>query len=189
MRAVWVVCIVGVLLGGCSKDRSQVMEAEAFLPLFDTLRGDVASVLEVSIERNTRAFVLSNQAGQSGNPNMQKLIARAQDANPQLPLEQESSNALVSRLFQQVFWPHKEVLAARGYIVEPGDRENAFLYPGEVELPTPDKWTPLRQHRMFSAVDTCELGNEERRCVLIKLEPIGHPGSAGVTIAFRTDKQ
>lgn len=176
------------VLGGCTGRAEAVRAAQPHLENFADLRSRTVKLLELRIDIAHRRLLRAAMNGDEESlpdelkPLLERLRASRTEISEQ---ELERGEEIFWRMFDFTFSQDRNVLQAEILFVEKDRSVSLLRHPRESALPAGVKWHGLRQNRTFVGLSNCVTADGSEPCVILKLESLEHPGSAGLTVAYR----
>jgi len=181
--------LLSLCIASCTGKAEAVRAAQPHLKHFDELRSRALSLLELraDVERK-RLLVKAREGDEESLPdNLRPVFERMQAERMEITEAQlRDGEALFWRMLDYSFSENPNVLQAEIVFLEKDGSRSTFRHPRERELPAGVQWHGLRRHRTYTGLATCLTTEGSEPCVLLQLRPRDYPGSAGLTVAFRT---
>jgi len=176
------------LLGACTGRAEAVRAAQPYLASFADLRLRTLKLLELRIDvARKRLLVAAMNGDEESLPDeLKPLLERLRASGTVISKEQlDHGEEVFWRMLDFTFSQDPNVLQAEILYVEKDGSVSLLRYPRESELPVGVKWHGLRQNRTFVGLSNCVTVDGSEPCVMLQLQSLEYPGSAGLTVAYR----
>ena len=180
--------LLQALLGGCTGRVEAVRAAQPYVEHFGELRSRALKLLELRTDVARKRLLVSAVNGdeEALPESMKPLLERLRASGTVISEEQlDHGEEMFWRMFDLAFSQNPNVLQAEILFIERDGSVSSLRYPRERDVPVGVNWHGLRQHRTFAGLTTCRTDEGSEPCVMLQLRPRGHPGSAGLTVAYR----
>ncbi|MGB5267262.1 MAG: hypothetical protein WBN30_11770, partial [Polyangiales bacterium] len=180
--------LLQTLLGGCTGRVEAVRAAQPYVEHFGELRSRALKLLELRTDVARKRLLVSAVNGdeEALPESMKPLLERLRASGTVISEEQlDHGEEMFWRMFDLAFSQNPNVLQAEILFIERDGSVSSLRYPRERDVPVGVNWHGLRQHRTFAGLTTCRTDEGSEPCVMLQLRPRGHPGSAGLTVAYR----
>ncbi|MDH3655858.1 MAG: hypothetical protein OEN21_16465 [Myxococcales bacterium] len=180
--------VLQALLGGCTGRAEAVRAAQPYVENFGELRSRALKLLELRTDVARKRLLVGAVNGdeESLPDNMKPLLERFRASGNVISEEQlEQGEAMFWRMFDFAFSKDPNVLQAELLFIERDGSVSSLRYPRERDVPVGVNWHGLRQNRTFAGLTNCVTDDGSEPCVMLQLRPRDHPGSAGLTVAYR----
>ena len=185
---VLVMLLVQSFLGGCTGRAEAVRAAQPYVEHFGELRLRALKLLELRTDVATKRMLVSAANGDEAAlpESMKPLLERLRSSGTVITEEQlDRGEEMFWRMFDLAFSQNPNVLQAEILLIERDGSVSSLRYPRERDVPVGVSWYGLRQHRTFAGLTSCRNDEGSEPCVMLQLRPRNHPGSAGLTVAYR----
>ena len=180
--------LLQAILGGCTGRAEAVRAAQPYVEHFGELRSRALKLLELRTDVARKRLLVSAVNGDEGAlpESMKPLLERLRTSGTVISEEQlDHGEEMFWRMFDLAFSQNPNVLQAEILFIERDGSVSSLRYPRERDVPVGVNWHGLRQHRTFAGLTNCRTDEGSEPCVMLQLRPRGHPGSAGLTVAYR----
>ena len=180
--------LVQSFLGGCTGRAEAVRAAQPYVEHFGELRLRALKLLELRTDVATKRMLVSAANGDEAAlpESMKPLLERLRSSGTVITEEQlDRGEEMFWRMFDLAFSQNPNVLQAEILLIERDGSVSSLRYPRERDVPVGVSWYGLRQHRTFAGLTSCRNDEGSEPCVMLQLRPRNHPGSAGLTVAYR----
>ena len=180
--------LVQALLGGCTGRADAVRAAQPYVEHFGELRSRALKLLELRTDVARKRMLVSAMNGDERTlpENLKPLLERLRRSGTVITEEQlERGEEMFWRMFDLAFSQDPNVLQAEILFIERDGSVSSLRYPRDRDVPVGVDWHGLRQHRTFAGLTSCRTDEGSEPCVMLQLRPRSHPGSAGLTVAYR----
>jgi len=180
--------LLQALLGACTGRAEAVRAAQPYVENFGELRSRALKLLALRTDVARKRLLVGAVNGdeESLPDNMKPLLERFRSSGTVISEEQlEHGEATFWRMFDLAFSQNPNVLQAEILIIESDGSVSSLRYPRDRDVPVGVNWHGLRQNRTFAGLTNCVTDDGSEACVILQLRPRSHPGSAGLTVAYR----
>jgi len=180
--------VLQALLGGCTGRAEAVRAAKPYAENFAEQRSRALKLLELrtDVARKRLLVAAVNGDEESLPDNMKPLLERFRASGTVITEEHlEDGEAMFWRMFDFSFSRNPNVLQAELLFIERDGSVSSLRYPRQRAIPVGVDWHGLRQNRTFAGLTNCVTEDGSEPCVMLQLRPRNHPGSAGLTVAYR----
>ena len=180
--------LLQALLGGCTARAEAIRAAQPYVENFGELRSRALKLLELRTDVARKRLLVGAVNGDEDSlpDHMKPLLERFRSSGTVISEEQlEHGEAMFWRMFDFAFSQDPNVLQAELLFIERDGSVSSLRYPRERDIPVGVDWHGLRQNRTFAGLTSCVTDEGSEPCVMLQLRPRDHPGSAGLTVAYR----
>jgi hypothetical protein len=175
-------------LGGCTGRAEAIRAAQPYVENFGELRSRALKLLELRTDVARKRLLVGAVNGdeESLPGHMKPMLERFRASGTVISEEHlEEGEAMFWRMFDFAFSQDPNVFQAELLFIERDGSVSSLRYPRERNIPVGVDWHGLRQNRTFAGLTSCMTDDGSEPCVMLQIRPRDHPGSAGLTVAYR----